>query len=199
MLQPTSVLPNMLPSTPQWPSGFGEKEKSSSGKRKRNDGDEDMDDAAVLRRIHTHGLKPGPGNSLIWEFFQKYNVGNESQLRYLGVCKICCKMEEYSRAETKMGKDLSTGNLKSHLQHNHRAEFSEFYVKQQAKVAAKLSAKEGAVDIGGSRAGGEGGGLGEEGVVKKKKDRGGGKMFFIKTENILEVRVYDLGSCEFRV
>jgi len=27
------------------------------------------------------------------------------------------------QAEAKMGKDLSTGNLKSHLQHNHRAEF----------------------------------------------------------------------------
>ena len=36
----------------------------------------------------------------------------------------CRRTDVYAlQAEAKMGKDLSTGNLKSHLQHNHRTEF----------------------------------------------------------------------------
>jgi len=40
------------------------------------------------------------------------------------------------QAESKMGKDLSTGNLKSHLQHNHRVEFQVCCVCERASLVS---------------------------------------------------------------
>jgi hypothetical protein len=43
----------------------------------------------VASRIKEYGIKPGPGHSLIWEYFDKYKVGNDHALRTVGMCKIC--------------------------------------------------------------------------------------------------------------
>jgi hypothetical protein len=43
-------------------------------------------------------------------------------------------MQDFAKAEVKMGKDLSTANLKSHLQHVHRDEYQEFIKKGSANT-----------------------------------------------------------------
>ena len=134
-------------------------------KRKRRE-DDSVEDDIVASRIKEYGIKPGPGHSFIWEYFDKYKVGNDNALRTVGMCKICrnsqvlymhkiiqimftnlsmyaacvigvesskhAYVQDFAKAEVKMGKDLSTGNLKSHLQHNHRAEYLEFVNKSAA-------------------------------------------------------------------
>ena len=45
------------------------------------------------------------------------------------------------QAESKMGKDLSTGNLKSHLQHNHRVEFQVCCVCVRASLFSAFAQK----------------------------------------------------------
>ena len=66
-------------------------------KRKRGDGDDGLEDEIVASRIEEHGTKAGPGNSVIWDYFEKYNVGNDSALRSIGICKLCRKQQDYAK------------------------------------------------------------------------------------------------------
>ncbi len=68
------------------------------GKRKRAEGEEGLiEEDTVLGRIQEYGLKQGPGNSVIWDYFEKYNVANDNPLRSIGVCKLCRQQEDYTK------------------------------------------------------------------------------------------------------
>ena len=67
------------------------------GKRKRDGEDGLMAEDSVMGRIQEYGLKAGPGNSVIWDYFEKYNVANDSPLRSIGVCKLCRQQDDYAK------------------------------------------------------------------------------------------------------
>lgn len=98
-LPPPPPPPQLLPQQPP-PPPLDTMPHTSAVKRKRGDGD-DMDDTIVASRIQELGLKPGPGNSAIWEFFEKYNVTNDNPLRCIGICKICRKMEDLAKVRAR--------------------------------------------------------------------------------------------------
>ena len=192
---PAPLLQPPLPADGQASKAEG---PASTPKRKREYNHPAVTDEVVAMRIQEHGLKEGPGTSAVWFYYDKYNVGPESDLRAIGLCRMCRKNEDLAKSEVKMGRDLSTGNLKSHLQLHHRAEFQEFLAKAALKAAAKEEGKPaGAKAMDKStgqplQEGGEvaGGAVDVPEVRKKKRSRADGavsRMFMIKTEDVTQV------------
>jgi hypothetical protein len=201
---PAPSLPLQPPPPADSPAGKADV-SSTTPKRKREYNHQAVTDEIVASRIQEHGLKEGPGTSAVWYYYDKYNVGSDSDLRAIGVCRVCRKNEDLAKSEVKMGRDLSTGNLKSHLQLHHRAEFQEFLAKAALKAAAKEEGRPAGAKVSEKSTGrsppppppgeageGSGGAVGEVPQVRKKKrskasEGAGGRMFMIKTEDIMQV------------
>ena len=71
---------------------------AKGGGKRKGDGEDGLKaEDSVMGRIQEYGLKAGPGNSVIWDYFEKYNVANDSPLRSIGVCKLCRQQDDYAK------------------------------------------------------------------------------------------------------